>query len=75
MACARCGVEHILRGIGHSLFVPAQLLIVSYWRKLVTTLTAFTLALATDANVYNSPRQGLPANVAQLNPARVGPRG
>lgn len=38
------GVEHILLGIDHLLFVLALLLVVKGWRKLVGTITAFTLA-------------------------------
>ena len=38
------GVEHILLGFDHLLFVLALLLIVSGWRKLVATITAFTVA-------------------------------
>lgn len=38
------GVEHILLGIDHLLFVLALLMIVGGWRKLVATVTAFTLA-------------------------------
>lgn len=38
------GVEHILMGVDHLLFVFALLLIVSSARKLVVTITAFTLA-------------------------------
>ena len=38
------GVEHILLGIDHLLFVLALLLVVSGWRKLVITVTAFTVA-------------------------------
>jgi hydrogenase/urease accessory protein HupE len=38
------GIEHILLGFDHLLFVFALLLIVSGWRKLVGTITAFTLA-------------------------------
>jgi hydrogenase/urease accessory protein HupE len=38
------GVEHILLGIDHLLFVLALLMIVSSWRKLVATITSFTLA-------------------------------
>ena len=38
------GVEHILLGIDHLLFVLALLLIVAGWKKLVGTITAFTLA-------------------------------
>ena len=38
------GVEHILLGIDHLLFVFALLLVVKGWKKLVVTITAFTLA-------------------------------
>jgi hypothetical protein len=38
------GVEHILLGIDHLLFVLALLLLVSGWRRLVATITAFTVA-------------------------------
>lgn len=38
------GVEHILLGIDHLLFVLALLIIVRGWRRLVATITAFTLA-------------------------------
>ena len=38
------GVEHILFGIDHLLFVLALLLIVEGTRKLIATITAFTLA-------------------------------
>jgi hydrogenase/urease accessory protein HupE len=38
------GVEHILLGIDHLLFVLALLLLVKGWRKLVATITAFTVA-------------------------------
>lgn len=38
------GVEHILLGIDHLLFVLALLLIVTGTRRLVTTITAFTVA-------------------------------
>jgi len=38
------GIEHILLGIDHLLFVLALLLIVDGWRKLVATITAFTIA-------------------------------
>ena len=40
----RQGIEHILLGIDHLLFVAALLLIVRDWRMLVKTVTAFTLA-------------------------------
>jgi hydrogenase/urease accessory protein HupE len=38
------GVEHILEGIDHLLFVFALLLLVRDWRSLVKAVTAFTLA-------------------------------
>jgi len=38
------GVEHILLGIDHLLFVLALLLLVGGWRRLVATITAFTVA-------------------------------
>jgi len=38
------GVEHILGGIDHLLFVLALLLIVSGWRPMLITVTAFTVA-------------------------------
>jgi hypothetical protein len=38
------GVEHILSGIDHLLFVGALLFLVGFQRKLVWTITAFTLA-------------------------------
>ena len=38
------GVEHILLGIDHLLFVLALLMLVSGWRRLVATITAFTVA-------------------------------
>ena len=38
------GVEHILLGIDHLLFVLALLIVVVGWRKLVGTITAFTIA-------------------------------
>jgi len=38
------GVEHIIFGIDHLLFVLALLLLVRGWRRVVATVTAFTLA-------------------------------
>lgn len=38
------GIEHILSGFDHLLFVLALMLIVRGWRRLLMTLTAFTLA-------------------------------
>jgi len=38
------GVEHILFGIDHLLFVLALLILVKGWRRLVGTITAFTIA-------------------------------
>jgi hydrogenase/urease accessory protein HupE len=38
------GIEHILLGYDHLLFVLALMLLVTDWRRLIATLTAFTLA-------------------------------
>jgi hydrogenase/urease accessory protein HupE len=38
------GVEHILTGVDHLLFVLALLFLVGNWRRLVATVTAFTVA-------------------------------
>ena len=38
------GVEHILLGIDHLLFVLALMFLVTDWRRLLWTITAFTLA-------------------------------
>ncbi len=38
------GVEHILFGVDHLLFVLALLILVKGWRKLIGTITAFTVA-------------------------------
>jgi hypothetical protein len=38
------GVEHILLGVDHLLFVLALLILVKGWRRLVGTITAFTVA-------------------------------
>src|SRR6476661_3659618 len=38
------GMEHILFGIDHLLFVLALLILVKGWRRLVGTITAFTIA-------------------------------
>jgi hypothetical protein len=41
---ALLGVEHILFGVDHLLFVLGLLILVKGWRKLVGTITAFTVA-------------------------------
>ncbi|MDZ4760871.1 MAG: HupE/UreJ family protein [Alphaproteobacteria bacterium] len=41
---SRLGVEHILLGFDHLLFVLALLLLVGDWRRLVGAISAFTLA-------------------------------
>ena len=40
----KLGVEHILLGFDHLLFVLALLFLVEGWRRLVATITAFTMA-------------------------------
>jgi hydrogenase/urease accessory protein HupE len=43
-AYLRLGMEHILEGIDHLLFILALLILVKGTRRLVTTITAFTVA-------------------------------
>lgn len=43
-AYLRLGVEHILGGVDHLLFVLALLLLVKGWKRLIGTITAFTVA-------------------------------
>ena len=38
------GIEHILFGVDHLLFVLALLILVKGWRRLLGTITAFTVA-------------------------------
>lgn len=40
----KLGIEHILAGVDHLLFVLALVLIVTDWKRLLGTITAFTLA-------------------------------
>lgn len=40
----RLGIEHILGGVDHLLFVLALVLLVKGWKRLVGTITAFTVA-------------------------------
>lgn len=63
------GVEHILRGIDHLLFVFALLMLVKGWRKLVGTVTAFTVAhsitlAAATLGVLRVPQQPIEAMIA-----------
>ena len=39
----RLGIEHILTGIDHLLYILAMLFLVKGWRRIVATMTAFTL--------------------------------
>lgn len=63
------GVEHILFGIDHLLFVLALLLLVADWKRLVFTITAFTVAhsitlgLAT-LGIVNIPGPPVEATIA-----------
>jgi hydrogenase/urease accessory protein HupE len=63
------GVEHILLGIDHLLFVFALLLIVSNTRRLIVTVTSFTLAHsitlgAATLGFVNVPQQPVEAVIA-----------
>ena len=63
------GVEHILSGIDHLLFVLALLLLVKGWRRLVATVTAFTVAhsltlAAATLGFVNVPQRPVEAVIA-----------
>ena len=63
------GVEHILLGIDHLLFVLALLLVVQGWRRLVATITAFTVAhsvtlAAATLGLLSVPREPVEAVIA-----------
>jgi hydrogenase/urease accessory protein HupE len=65
----RLGVEHILLGVDHLLFVLALLLIVKGWRRLIGTITAFTVAhsitlAAATLGFVHVPQQPVEAAIA-----------
>lgn len=65
----RLGVEHILLGIDHLLFILALLLIVNGWRRLIGTITAFTVAhsitlAAATLGFVHVPQQPVEAAIA-----------
>jgi hydrogenase/urease accessory protein HupE len=63
------GIEHILLGVDHLLFVLALLIIVNGWRKLVATVTSFTVAhsvtlAAATLGFVNVPQKPVEAVIA-----------
>jgi hydrogenase/urease accessory protein HupE len=63
------GVDHILSGADHLLFVVALLLLVHGWKRLAATVTAFTLAhsitlAAATLGVVNVPQRPIEAIIA-----------
>ncbi len=63
------GIEHILQGIDHLLFVFALLLIVRDWRVLLATITAFTAAhsitlAAATMGLIHVPQKPVEATIA-----------
>ena len=63
------GIEHILLGVDHLLFVFALLLIVKEWRRLIATITAFTVAhsitlAAATLELVRVPQQPVEAVIA-----------
>ena len=63
------GVEHILLGVDHLLFVLGLLLLVRSWRRLVVTVTAFTVAhsitlAAATLGIVNVPQAPVEAVIA-----------
>jgi hydrogenase/urease accessory protein HupE len=65
----RLGIEHIWGGIDHLLFVLALLLLVRGWRRVVATITAFTVAhsitlAAATLGFVHVPQQPVEATIA-----------
>ena len=63
------GVEHILFGVDHLLFVLALLILVKGWRKLIGTITAFTVAhsitlAAATLGIVHVPNKPVEATIA-----------
>ena len=63
------GITHILEGVDHLLFVFALLLIVREWRRLIATITAFTVAhsitlAAATLGLVHVPQQPVEAVIA-----------
>ena len=63
------GVEHILLGPDHLLFVAGLVFLISGWRRLIETITAFTLAhsitlVGTSFNLFSLPPSPVQAVIA-----------
>jgi len=63
------GVEHILTGVDHLLFVLALLFLVGNWRRLIATVTAFTVAhsitlAAATVGLVHVPQAPVEASIA-----------
>jgi hydrogenase/urease accessory protein HupE len=68
-AYLRLGVEHIWGGVDHLLFVLALLLLVRGWRRVVVTVTAFTVAhsitlAAATLGLVHVPQKPVEATIA-----------
>jgi hydrogenase/urease accessory protein HupE len=71
VACAylRLGIEHILGGVDHLLFILALMILVKGTRRLIATVTAFTVAhsitlAAATLGFVHVPRQPIEAAIA-----------
>jgi hydrogenase/urease accessory protein HupE len=65
----RLGIEHILFGFDHLLFVLALVILVRDWRRVVLTVTAFTIAhsitlAAATLDIVNVPGPPVEASIA-----------
>lgn len=60
------GIEHILFGFNHLLFVASLMLIVRNWRMLVKTVTAFTVAHSITFTFSTLGWVTLPAGLAEV---------
>jgi hydrogenase/urease accessory protein HupE len=68
-AYLRLGVEHILGGVDHLLFIFALLLLVRGWRRVLVTITAFTVAhsitlAAATLGLVHVPQKPVEASIA-----------
>jgi hypothetical protein len=65
-AYLRLGIEHIIGGIDHLAFIVGLVLIVTGWRRLVLTLTAFTVAHSLTLGAAALGMVGLPQRPVEV---------
>jgi HupE / UreJ protein len=65
-AYLRLGIEHIIGGIDHLAFIVGLVLIVAGWRRLILTLTAFTVAHSLTLGAAALGMVGLPQRPVEV---------